>query len=62
MKHDPCPVSGLDMFHVLYGSGFKFDRSGIADEMYAVADKIEKEYAETNTGLEVGGVRRLLFF
>ncbi|MBR0399724.1 MAG: 2-hydroxyacyl-CoA dehydratase [Mogibacterium sp.] len=66
MKNDPCPVSGLDMFKVLYGSGFKFDRTGIAEEMYAVADKIEKEYAEGKkldkrpriviTGCPIGGV------
>ena len=66
MKKDPCPVSGLDMYHVLYGSGFKFDRTGIADEMYGIADKIEKEYAEGKmldkrpriviTGCPIGGV------
>lgn len=66
MKHDPCPVSGLDMYHVLYGSTFKFDRTEIADEMYAIADKIEKEYAEGKmldkrprivvTGCPIGGV------
>ena len=66
MKKDPCPVSGLDMFKVLYGSGFKFDRTGIAEEMYAVADKIEKEYADGKmidkrprivlTGCPIGGI------
>ena len=66
MKHDPCPVSGLDMYHVLYGSTFKFDRTGIADEMYAIADKIEKEYEDGKkldkrprivvTGCPIGGV------
>ena len=66
MKKDPCPVLGHDMYKVLYGSGFKFDRTGIADEMYAIADKIEKEYAEGKmidkrpriilTGCPIGGV------
>ena len=51
MKNDPCPVSGLDMFHVLYGSGFKFDHTAIVPEIEAVQAKIEKEYAEgTNIG------------
>ncbi len=66
MKNDPCPVSGLDMFHVLYGSGFKFDHTAIVPEIEAVLAKIEKEYAEgTNigkkarivlTGCPIGGV------
>ncbi len=66
MKNDPCPVSGLDMFHVLYGSGFKFDHTAIVPEIEAVQTKIEKEYAEgTNigkrprivlTGCPIGGV------
>ena len=66
MKNDPCPVSGLDMFRVLYGSGFKFDRKVIAEEMYSVAEKIEKEYSEGKTvgkrprivltGCPIGGV------
>ena len=66
MKNDPCPVSGLDMFHVLYGSGFKFDHEAIPGEVYAVRDKIEKEFAEGKkldkrpriviTGCPIGGV------
>jgi len=66
MKNDPCPVSGLDMFKVLYGSGFKFDHTAIAPEMYAVAEKIRNEYAEGKkldkrprivlTGCPIGGV------
>ena len=66
MKNDPCPVSGLDMFHVLYGSGFKFDHTAIVPEIAAVQAKIEKEFAEgTNigkrprivlTGCPIGGV------
>ena len=66
MKNDPCPVSGLDMFHVLYGSGFKFDHSAIPGEMAEVKAKIEKEYAEGKkldkrpriviTGCPIGGI------
>ena len=46
MKHDPCPISGHDLFKVLYGSTFKLERKGIPAELDAVAEKIEKEYAE----------------
>lgn len=66
MKNDPCPVSGLDMFKVLYGSGFKFDHSLIVGELDSVREKIEKEYAEGKkldkrpriviTGCPIGGV------
>ncbi len=66
MKNDPCPVSGLDMFKVLYGSGFKFDHTQIVPEVEAVKEKIEKELAEGKnvgkrpriviTGCPIGGV------
>ena len=45
MKHDPAPITGLELFRVLYGSTFKLDRSGLADELNALTDKIETEYA-----------------
>ena len=66
MKNDPCPVSGLDMFKVLYGSGFKFDHTAIVPELHAVKEKIEKEFADGKkldkrpriviTGCPIGGV------
>ena len=66
MKKDPCPVSGMDMFKLLYGSEFKSDRTVIVDELNSIADKIEKEYAEGKmlekkpriviTGCPIGGV------
>ena len=46
MKHDPAPIKGQDLFKVLYGSTFKFDRKAIPAEVNALADKVEKEYAE----------------
>lgn len=46
MKHDPAPITGYDLFKVLYGSTFKFDRGLIAGEVNALVEKIEKEYAE----------------
>lgn len=45
MKYDPAPITGLELFRVLYGSTFKLDRSGLADELNALTDKIEAEYA-----------------
>lgn len=66
MKHDPCPVCGLDMFKILYGSGFKFNRREIPQELKDITDKIEKEYEEGKkidrrpriviTGCPIGGV------
>ena len=66
MKKDPVPVSGMDMFKVLYGSGFKFERDKLAGDLDAVREKIEKEYADGKmlyrrprlvlTGCPIGGV------
>lgn len=65
MRHDPAPIKGQDLFKVLYGSTFKFDRSLIPAEVNALADKIEKEYSEGKmeakmpriliTGCPIGG-------
>lgn len=65
MRHDPAPISGYDLFKVLYGSTFKFDRKQIPGEVNALVDKIEKEYAEGKmqekkpriliTGCPIGG-------
>mgnify|MGYP000585701551 CR=1 FL=1 len=65
MKHDPAPITGHDLFKVLYGSTFKFDRSQIPEEVDALVEKIEKEYAEGKmqekkprilvTGCPIGG-------
>lgn len=46
MKSDPAPITGHDLFKVLYGSTFKFDRSLIPAEVDALVEKIKKEYAE----------------
>ncbi|MBQ0005203.1 MAG: 2-hydroxyacyl-CoA dehydratase [Clostridiales bacterium] len=66
MKHDPAPVTGMDMFKVLYGSGFKFDRALIPAELDEITARIESEYAEGKrldkrpriiiTGCPIGGV------
>lgn len=46
MRHEPAPIKGQDLFKVLYGSTFKFDRKAIPAEVGALTDKIEKEYSE----------------
>ena len=65
MRHDPAPITGHDLFKVLYGRGFKFDRKAIPAETDALVEKIEKEYAEGKmlekkpriviTGCPIGG-------
>ncbi len=65
MRHDPAPITGYDLFKVLYGSGFKFDKSAIPPEVDALTAKIEAEYAQGKmltrrpriliTGCPIGG-------
>lgn len=45
MRHEPTPMTGHDMFKVLYGTTFKLDRSVIPAEIDTLTDTIEKEYA-----------------
>lgn len=66
MKHDPTPVLGMDLFKILYGSGFKFDRTQVADEINAVTAKLEADYEAGKkidkrpriviTGCPIGGI------
>ena len=66
MKHEPAPISGGDLFKVLYGAGFNFNRKQIPADLAALTEKIEKEYAEGTmldsrpriliTGCPIGGV------
>ena len=46
MRFDPLPMKGSDLFHVLYGSTFKFDKEQTIAELKAIKQKVEKEYAE----------------
>ena len=65
MRLDPAPMTGQELFIVLYGSTFKPDRSKIPGEVNAIADRVEKEYAEGKmlekkprilvTGCPIGG-------
>ena len=67
MRHDPVPMSGMELFNVLYGSTFRFDREEIGLELNALADKIMEEYNQKEhkpdtrkrvliTGCPMGGV------
>lgn len=64
MELDPAPMSGLDFFHVTYGSQFKMDKTKVADEINAIAQKIRDEYDSSKlekkpriivTGCPMGG-------
>lgn len=44
MANDPVPMYGHDLFKVLYGSTFKFNRAAIPAEVDAVVEKIMAEY------------------
>lgn len=65
MQNDPAPIKGQDLFKVLYGSTFKFDKKAIPSEVDCLVEKIKKEYAEGKmeekksriliTGCPIGG-------
>ncbi|NLW42221.1 MAG: 2-hydroxyacyl-CoA dehydratase [Tissierellia bacterium] len=63
MENDPTPISGHELFKLIYGSTFRFDRVGLANELNGIADKILEEYDETRekkpriliTGCPLGG-------
>lgn len=65
MKNDPAPIKGQNLFKVLYGSTFKFDKKAIPAEVDGLTEKIKKEYAEGKmeekkpriliTGCPIGG-------
>ncbi|WP_346885574.1 double-cubane-cluster-containing anaerobic reductase [Clostridium sp. UBA4395] len=41
---DPPAILGQDMFKVLYGTTFKFDKAEVPKEIYALSEKIKGEY------------------
>ncbi len=57
MRHDPCPITGYELFKVLYGSTFRFDRLTLTEEIEEMSDRIEKEYAE---GKNIGRRPRII--
>lgn len=46
MTADPAPMLGQDMFKVLYGASYKFDKRESIREIQAVTAQIKKEYHE----------------
>lgn len=46
MKLDPVPISGHDLFKILYGSTFKFDKKESVEELKSIYKKILSEYNE----------------
>lgn len=43
-KLDPPAILGQDMFKVLYGTTFKFNKEDVPKEIYALSEKIKGEY------------------
>lgn len=46
MANEPAPMLGQDIFKVLYGSSFQFNKEESIAQVEAVTEKIKKEYAE----------------
>ena len=44
MKMEPAPMLGGDLYKVLYGSTFKFDKKAIPGEVRALTEKIKDSY------------------
>ena len=65
MSSDPAPIMGYDMFKLLYGSTFKFDKEAIAQELKQITAQIKEQYASGQhqpkrprilvTGCPIGG-------
>ena len=45
-KVEPVPILGQNLFSVLYGSSFRFNKVKLPDEIRAVVTKVKAEYAE----------------
>ena len=57
MKMDPAPMKGENLYNVLYGTTFKFDRSKVPAEIDALTEKVKEEYA---AGKNEGKKHRIL--
>ena len=57
MKLDPAPMKGENLYNVLYGTTFKFDRSKVPAEIDALTVKLKEEYA---AGKNEGKKHRIL--
>ena len=45
MRLDPAPMKGEQLYNVLYGSTFRFDKEQVIQEIYALIEKVKREYA-----------------
>ena len=57
MRMDPAPMKGENLYNVLYGTTFKFDRSKVPAEIDALTAKVKEEYA---AGKNEGKKHRIL--
>lgn len=48
MRKDPAPVTGHQLYDALIGSTYKFDKEKSIEELNALVQKIEEEYAAGN--------------
>lgn len=62
MKDEELPIMGLDMWHVLHGATFKFDKKAIPAELKALKEKVLSEHKHITgrpriliTGCPIGG-------
>lgn len=62
MKEDELPIMGLDMWHVLHGATFKFDKRAILGELAGLKEKVLNEHKHIKgkkrilvTGCPIGG-------
>ncbi len=46
MKLDPPPMAGSNLYDVLYGSNFRFDREDTVEEMKKLTERIRQEHAD----------------
>ncbi|MCP5815679.1 2-hydroxyacyl-CoA dehydratase family protein, partial [Klebsiella pneumoniae] len=53
MKEDELPIEGLDMWHVLNGATFKFDKRAIPGELAALKEKVLSEHKHIKVGKRI---------
>ena len=59
MKIDPAPMKGENLYNVLYGTTFKFDRSKVPAEIDALTAKVKEEYAAIRDAMKMRGITTL---
>ena len=46
MRMDPAPMKGEQLYSVLYGSTFRFDKEQVIQDIYDLVEKVRTEYSE----------------